>query len=50
MNDLKDYITANKSPYNGKEIVTQIHEATKFVSNDEQKSVIYVSILLSIHF
>ncbi len=32
MNDLQNYITVKKSPYHGKQIVTQIHEATKFVS------------------
>lgn len=31
-NDLQEYISSKKSPYVGNKIVTQIHDATEFVS------------------
>ena len=33
-NDLQEYINTKKSPYSGKTIVTKIHDATKFVSQE----------------
>lgn len=32
MNDLQEHINSKKSPYANKNIVTQLHDATKFVS------------------
>lgn len=34
-NDLQGYINHHKCPYAGKDIVTQIHDVTKFVSGTE---------------
>jgi len=44
LNDLQNYAKGKKSPYRGKEIVTQIHDATKFVSVGESAT------LLSLYF
>jgi len=35
MNDLQNYINEKKSPYNGKTVVTQIHDARKFYPAEE---------------
>ena len=35
ISDLQGYITTNKSPYAGKQIVTQVHDATKFYKAEE---------------